>query len=235
MIFHRIQNVFRHSLPAVPRPEIVEEHSVSSGTGLDTIMACPDCDLLNRLPKEAAATLLCARCGAVLHRHRPNSIERSLALSLAALMLFVLSNSFPFLAMKSGGLIQETTLLTGIHELWKQELYGLSSLVLLTCVLVPLFQMVGLLSILVPLRLGLRPAAHASKVLRLIQEVAPWGMMEVFMMGILVALVKLGHMATIIPGISVFSFGALIFVMAGAFSNLDPPLLWDRLDLRRHE
>jgi len=183
MIFHRIQNVFRRPLPAAPRPATVEEQSLSSGTGLDTIMACHDCDLLNRLPREAAATLLCARCGAVLTRHRPNSIERSLALSLAALILFVLSNSFPFLAMKNGGLIQETTLLTGIHELWKQELYGLSFLVLLTCVLVPLFQMVGLLSILVPLRLGLRPAAHASHVLRLIQEVAPWGMMEVFMMG----------------------------------------------------
>jgi paraquat-inducible protein A len=58
-------------------------------------------------------------------------------------------------------------------------------------------------------------------------------MMEVFMMGILVALVKLGHMATIVPGVSVFSFGGLIFVMAAAFSTLDPPLLWQRLDLRR--
>ncbi len=237
MIFHHIQNVFRRPLPPVHRPGTVAEagHPLPSGSGLDTVMACHDCDLLNRLPEEGAtSTLLCARCGAVLYRYRPNGIERSLALSLAALMLFVLSNSFPFLAMKSGGFMQETTLLTGIHEIWKQEMYGLSILVLLTCVLVPLLQMVGLLSILVPLRLGLRPAAHASHVLRLIQEVAPWGMMEVFMMGILVALVKLGHMATIIPGISVFSFGALTFVMAGAFTSLDTPLLWDRLDLRRH-
>jgi paraquat-inducible protein A len=199
-----------------------------------TVIACPDCDLLNRLPaKETTATLQCGRCGAVLIRHKPNSIERSLALTLTALTLFVLSNSFPFLAMKTGGFVQETTLLTGIRELWKQDMQGLSCLVLLTCVLVPGLQMIGLLYILMPLQWGRRPAAHAARVFRLVQEVAPWGMMEVFMMGVLVALVKLGHMATIVPGISVFSFGGLIFVMAAAFSTLDPPLLWQRLDLRR--
>lgn len=213
---------------------IDEDRSLASGSASQTVIACHDCDLLNRLPEaKVTTTLLCARCGAVLYRYKPNSIERSLALSQTALILFILSNSFPFLAMKTGGMVQETTLLTGIHELWKQELYGLASLVLFTCVLVPLLQMIGLLYILVPLKWGSRPAAHAARIFRLVQEVAPWGMMEVFMMGILVALVKLGHMATIVPGISVFSFGALIFVMAAAFSSLDPPLLWDRLDLRR--
>lgn len=227
--------------PELPQPAISDEHRLAdaavategSEPNHQKIVACPDCDLLNSLPENIHATMLCVRCGAVLHRHRPNSIDRSLSLAIAALVLFLLSNSFPFLAIKSGGFIQETTLLTGIHELWKQELYGLSFLVLLTCVLVPLAQMLGLLYILAPLKWGRRPAAGAARVFRLVQEVAPWGMMEVFMMGILVALVKLGHMATIVPGISVFSFGALIFVMAAAFSNLDPPLLWDRLDLRR--
>ena len=227
--------------PELPQPAISDEQRLAGAAvaaegsvpNHRKIVACPDCDLLNSMPVNIHATMLCVRCGAVLHRHRPNSIDRSLSLAIAALVLFILSNSFPFLAMKSGGFIQETTLLTGIHELWKQELYGLSSLVFLTCVLVPLAQMLGLLYILAPLKWGRRPAAGAGRVFRLVQEVAPWGMMEVFMMGILVALVKLGHMATIVPGISVYSFGALIFIMAAAFSNLDPPLLWDRLDLRR--
>ncbi len=198
------------------------------------VVACPDCDLLNKMPaRQTGNTQLCSRCGAVLSCYRPNSIERALALTLTALLLFILSISFPFLAMKSGGLVQETTLLSGIKALWEQELHGLSILVLLTCVLVPIFQMVGLLYILLPLYAGRRPAVHGARVLRLIQEFAPWGMMEVFMIGVLVALVKLGHMATIIPGTSVFCFGILIFVMAAAFSALDPPLLWERLDLRQ--
>ncbi|NLX19421.1 MAG: paraquat-inducible protein A [Desulfobulbus sp.] len=199
----------------------------------DRLIACHDCDLLHHLPDNRTTTLLCARCGAVLRRRKPATVERSLAWITAALILFILSNSFPFLAIQSSGLVQETILLSGIHELWKQGLHGLSVLVLLTCVLVPLVQMLGLLYILTPLQFGRTPAPYAGSLYRFIQELAPWGMMEVFMVGILVALVKLGHLATIIPGISVFSFAALIFVMAAAFASLDPVLLWDHLDLRR--
>ena len=197
-----------------------------------SLVACPDCDLLNRLDGPAAATLLCARCGAVLRRHRPDSIDRTLALVVAALLLFALANAFPFLAMQTGGLVQETTLLSGVHELWRQDLRLLAALVFCTCVLVPAAQLIGLGTILLPLRLGRRPPPGATRILRLVQAAAPWGMMEVFMLGILVALVKLGHMATIVPGVSVFSFAALIVVMAAAFSTLDPPLLWARLDPR---
>ena len=196
------------------------------------VVACHDCDLLNHLPDEVPATLLCARCGAVLRRHRPDSIDRSLALTLSALILFVVANSFPFLAMKSGGFVQESRLMTGIHELWLQELYGLATLVLLTCVLIPLGQIAGLLYLLVPLKWEL-PAPHAIRVFRLMRHITPWGMLEIFMLGILVALVKLGKMATIVPGISVFAFGLLVLVMAAAISALDPPLLWERLDRRQ--
>ena len=197
-----------------------------------SLVACPDCDLLNRLDGPAAATLLCARCGAVLRRHRPNSIDRTLALVVAALLLFALANAFPFLAMQTGGLVQETTLLSGVHELWRQDLRLLAALVFCTCVLVPAAQLIGLGTILLPLRLGRRPPPGATRILRLVQAAAPWGMMEVFMLGILVALVKLGHMATIVPGVSVFSFAALIVVMAAALSTLDPALIWARLDPR---
>ena len=197
-----------------------------------SLVACPDCDLLNRLDGPAAATLLCARCGAVLRRHRPDSIDRTLALVVAALLLFALANAFPFLAMQTGGLVQETTLLSGVHELWRQDLRLLAALVFCTCVLVPAAQLIGLGTILLPLRLGRRPPPGAARILRLVQAAAPWGMMEVFMLGILVALVKLGHMATIVPGVSVFSFAALIVVMAAALSTLDPALIWARLDPR---
>jgi len=196
------------------------------------IVACHDCDLLNSFPADATETRLCVRCGCVLHQYRPNSIDRTLALALGALILFIVANSFPFLEMKNGGFIQQTTLLTGIHELWKQQLYGLSTLVFLTCILIPFLQMIGLLYLLLPLKLG-RSVPGAITVLRLLRHLAPWGMLEIFLLGILVALVKLGHMATIVPGTSVFSFGILVFVMAAALTALDRPLLWERLDPRR--
>ena len=197
-----------------------------------SLVACPDCDLLNRLDGPAAATLLCARCGAVLRRHRPNSIDRTLALVMAALLLFTLANAFPFLAMKSGGFVQETTLLSGVQELWRQGLRLLAALVFCTCVLVPAAQLTGLVTILLPLRLGRRPPPGAARILRLVQAAAPWRTIQVFMPRILLPLVNLRHLPTPVPDASVFSFAALIVVMAAAFSTLDPVLLWARLDPR---
>ncbi len=168
-----------------------------------------------------------------MQRYRPNSIDRSLAFSIAALVLLGISNFFPFLAMRSGGFFQETTLTTGVIELWLQNEYGLAVLISFTCVGAPLLQILGLLYILTPLRIGRNPLPGAAGLLRTIYHLAPWAMMEVFMIGILVALVKLSHMATIIPGISVLSFALLIFVMPAALSSLDLPLIWDKFDHRR--
>lgn len=197
------------------------------------VVACHDCDLLTELPEGVAATLLCPRCGAVLYRHKPDSIDRALALTLGALILFIVALSFPFLAMKSGGFAQESRLLTGIHQLWLQGLYGLATLVLLTCVLIPFGQIAALLYLLAPLKLAHPAPPHALRVLRLTKHAAPWGMLEIFMLGILVALVKLGKMATIVPGISVFAFGVLVLVMTAAINTLDLPLLWERLGGRQ--
>ena len=155
-----------------------------------------------------------------------------MALAIAGLILFAITLTNPFLAMKSGGFAQETTLLTGIIELWKQHLYGLASLVLLTCVGIPMLQLTGLLYILVPLKMNFS-APGAAMIFRTIRHLSEWAMTEVFLLGILVALVKLAKMATIVPGISALALGVLTFVLTAAFSNLDPPLIWERLDARK--
>jgi paraquat-inducible protein A len=165
----------------------------------------------------------------VLLRSKPDSVDRTLAFTLAGLVLFAVACTFPFLAMKNAGIVQETGLFTGIYNLYKQKMYPLATLVLLTCVLVPLVQMLGLLYILIPLKRN-RLARHAIPVFRFYLHLQPWGMMEVFLLGILVALVKLGKMATIVPGIAVIAFGILIFVLAAAFTALDPHLVWERLE-----
>ena len=194
------------------------------------LIACHECDLVHKktpLPKRAAAR--CVRCGAVLFRNKPDSIDRALAMTLAGIVLFVVACSFPFLTMKNAGIVQKTALFTGIINLSRQGLPGLAIMVLLTCVLVPLGQMLSLLYILVPLKHN-RPARYSAWLFRFYLNTQPWGMMEIYLLGILVALVKLGKMATIVPGLSVIAFGILIFVIAGAFSALDPHLVWERLE-----
>jgi len=194
-----------------------------------SMIACHECDLLHRikpLPEGTAAK--CVRCGAVLYRQKKDSLDRTLALTIAGLVLFIVANTFPFLAMKSGGLVRQTTLITGVKQLHVQGMESLALLVLLTSILVPLVQLAGMLYVLVPLKFN-RVPRNLALVFRFLRSLQPWGMMEVFMLGILVSYVKLGKMATIVPGLALYSFVVLIFVLAGSAASLDPRIVWDRL------
>jgi len=205
-------------------------------TKMDSYIACHECDLIHHLdPLPAKGAAVCIRCGAVLYKHKPNSLERTLAFAIAGLILFILANSFPFLGLKIGAQVRETTLITGIHMLYVQGMQGMqliATLVLLTIVLVPFTQMMCLFYILLPLKFGRLPK-RLPRVFRLLLSVQPWGMVEVFMVGILVSVVKLAGMAKIIPGISLYSFLALIFVLTAMTISLDSHLIWQKWEEQR--
>jgi len=201
--------------------------------GLNSMIACHDCDLIQKIPSlPEKGTAKCIRCGAVLYQRKTDSLDRTIALTVAGLVLFIVANSFPFLAMKSGGLVRETTLVTGIHELYGQKMWEMATLVLLTCLIIPFVQMSCMIYLLVPIKLN-RLAPYSARVFRFVQHLAPWGMMEVFMLGILVSLVKLGKMATIVPGLAVYSFGLLIFILAASSAALDPHIIWEKLEVKQ--
>jgi paraquat-inducible protein A len=168
------------------------------------------------------------RCGAVLYRRKKDSLNRTLSLAIAGIILFVVANTYPFLTIKSEGLMQETTLLAGVKELYVQNMWELAALVLITTFVMPFIQLSGMIYVLLPLKFNRLPW-RLPFIFRFLQNIQPWGMMEVFMLGILVAIVKLAKMANIIPGIALYSFAALILVLAGAMASLDPDIVWDRL------
>jgi paraquat-inducible protein A len=200
---------------------------------MDAFIACHDCDLIHRIkPLPAKGTAVCIRCGAVLYKHKPNSLDRTLAFALGGLILFILANSFPFLAIRIGAQVRETTLITGIHELYVQGVQVIAILVLLTTVVVPFTQIMCLLYILLPLKFDRLPK-KLPWVMRFLQRIQPWGMMEVFMVGILVSVVKLAKMAKIIPGISLYSFVVLIFVLAAMSVSLDAHQIWEKWEAHR--
>lgn len=195
----------------------------------DTLTQCPECDLLQLnpvLPPGAAA--LCARCGGPLHRNRPDSLEYTLALTLAGLILFLVANSFPFLSLEMQGQVRATTLATGVINLYAEGMWGLAGVVLFTSILAPGLQLGLLLIVLIPLKMGRLPPRFAF-LFRHVRTLAPWGMMDVFMLGILVSTVKLASMAAIVPGTGLYAFGLLIFVLAAAQASLDPDIVWSRL------
>mgnify|MGYP000632751078 CR=1 FL=1 len=193
-------------------------------------IACHECDLVHRLeeiPSGGAAR--CARCGASLYRPKRDSFNRTLALAVAGVILYLIANTHPFLGFKIGSQIRETTLATGIYQLYLQGMVPIATLVLFTVVLVPAIHLVSMLYILVPLNRQ-RVPRHLARVYRLVLFLKPWGMVEIFMLGILVSVVKLVKMATIIPGVALFAFLGLIFTLAAMAVTLDDHLLWEQID-----
>lgn len=200
-------------------------------TGI-SLRACPECDLVYRIDLGSSARMAkCPRCGAVLFRRRRNSLDRTLAFTLAGLILFAVANSFPFLEFEMQGQITQTTLITGITELYAEGMWALAVVVFLTVILAPLLQLLGLIYVLLPLKLGQIPW-RLPQVFRLVHALQPWAMMEVFMLGILVSVVKLGEMAIIVPGLALWSYGILILALTASVASLDPDIVWERIGLR---
>jgi len=140
----------------------------------------------------------------------------------------VVANTFPFLAFKLQGLETHTTLITGTQHLYQQGMWLVALLVLLTCIVVPCLRLLGMLYVLLPMKFNRTPWKLAQ-IYRILQTLQPWAMMEVFMLGILVSLVKLAKMATLVPGLALWSFALLIIVLAGAAASLDPRVIWARV------
>jgi len=197
------------------------------------VIACHECDLLQRIPDvPPGAQARCSRCGYVLARPKADSIDRTVALLTAGVFLFVIFNTFPFLAFKKEGFVQQSHIATGIVQLYRQGMAGVAFLVALTTIIAPALQLVLFLYVLVPLRFGLR-APGMFRIFRYLNVLQPWGMVEVFMLGVLVSIVKLGKMATIVPGPAVWSLVGLMFVLAAASAALDPHEVWDRWEAPR--
>lgn len=190
------------------------------------LAACHECDLLQReVPLPAGGVARCARCGAELYRDRPASLERALALAAGALLLFAIANSFPILGLSLQGQVIQTTLYGAVHRLWDEDMRSVAVLVFATTIAMPALELAALAYLLAPVRFGRLPPRFAL-VFRVLQAVRPWGMVEVFMLGVLVSLVKLAHLAGVVPGIALWSFAALMLVMAALSAVFDPRALW---------
>lgn len=206
----------------------MENDRTVATAGDDGLTICPECDLLVREAASAEAsgfTALCPRCGAFLHRRHRNSLENSLALAFAALVLLVAGNAFPIVGLDIQGQRIETTVIGAAAGLWQEGMQVVAVLVLLTTTLLPLLELGAVLWMVLPLRLGRRPPGFV-RVFRTLRLAHPWAMVEVFILGVLVALVKLAHIAEVLPGAAAWCFGGLMLLLAALTVVIEPRDLW---------
>jgi len=182
---------------------------------------CHECDALLHLPElKKSETAICPRCGGLLDQGR-GSIDQLLPLTITGFILFVLANLFPLLTMNANGQLVDGSLLSSTVALWIGEQRFLSILVFVTTFLTPLIQLLAYAWLLIPMSSG-KIWPLSDSVLRLSHHSVPWNMMEIFLLGFIVAVVKLGEDAVIILGPSLYAFVALIILMTVLNSLFDP-------------
>jgi len=194
------------------------------------LIACHDCDLLHHhveLPPKGVAR--CTRCGATLYRDARGAFDRTLAFSLASVVLLLVANLFPFMTFKMGGLVEVNHLASGVFELGTQGYWELAALVLFATVLAPALRLALLIFVSLALRSGRRPPLlrPALKAAGALQE---WAMLDVFLLGAIVAVIKLSDLADVHLDLGMYAFCALILTLSAANSAFDTHSAWAALE-----
>ncbi|HEY6096649.1 MAG TPA: paraquat-inducible protein A [Candidatus Deferrimicrobium sp.] len=193
------------------------------------VVACPDCDLLQRIPAlSPGGTACCLRCGRKLATCKPGSLERTTALAIAAAIAFLVTNVEPLMGLSVAGRDASTTIAAGAWQMWVEGEKITALLIALFAVVAPALEIGFLLTILLFVR---RPPAPrwVGTMLRWVEIAGTWSMVEVMMLGILVSLVKIAALARVIPGAGIFAAGGLIVLLAAMSSSFDPREAWSRV------
>jgi len=200
---------------------------------MSSIIVCPSCDLAHRAGMAPVfESTRCARCRAPLQRPENGNIDTAIALAICGLVLFFLSNAYPLVSIQVNGAARATTLVGAALAFYAQDHAGLAALVFITTVAGPFLQICSLLYLLLPLRQS-REAPGQNTVFRLLAQVRPWTFIEVFMLGVLVALVRLSAYARVIPGVALWSCVLLMFTLAALTSRTTPGQFWRWVDGNR--
>jgi paraquat-inducible protein A len=193
------------------------------------ITACPDCDLMQRIPVlSSGETARCLRCGHSMAAGKTDPLNRTFAFAIAAAIVLVIANVTPLMGLSAAGRHASTTIFGGVLKMWHQGQGITAALVAFCTVVAPTIYIAFMLTILVALRRDLVPS-WIGTMLRISDAGKSWAMVEVMMLGILVALVKIADLATVIPGVGMFAVFALIVLVSAITVSFDPREVWSRI------
>jgi len=194
----------------------------------EDIACCHTCGLVQQVePARPGIRQECPRCGTTVNEHKASSVVPTAALSLAALILYVPANLYPILRMERYGVYSESTVWGGVQGLATYGYWFVAAIVFIASMLVPLVKLAGLLFLVVTTQLHTARWRRGRVLLyRFIDVVGPWAMLDVFLLAVLVALVRLGQLATVMPGRGLIAFTAVVVLTLLASAAFDPRLIW---------
>ncbi len=194
------------------------------------LIACHDCGQVYDSSRcGEGQQLKCSVCGKQLKARYKDWEAKAAAFTLAGVILFIASNSLPFLGLELAGQIQTSNLLSGMQALINRDEFLLAALVFATIFVFPLTALCCLGYVLLVRALDVKPVGMA-KVLRMLLRIWPWSMLEIFLLGALVASVKLAAIAELIWGPGLFAFAGLVLMLIASMMRLNRQDLWDWLE-----
>jgi paraquat-inducible protein A len=199
-----------------------------------SLVACKTCGLVQRMPPLPERTVAkCARCGTVVRKHPHNALERTAAFALAALLFYWPANVYPILRITMYGVSSDNTVFDGVVSLFQHGQPIIAVIILLASIVVPFLKLVGILYLVLSTWWrSRRRRRQRTWVYRGLEVIGPWAMLDVFLLAILVALVKLGQLATVLPGPGLFAFTAVVVLTILATVSFEPSMIWEPLDPR---
>jgi len=197
---------------------------------MDRIVSCNICGVAQIMEElRPGAVAQCCRCGSTLAKARVNSLSRTAAFSLAALIFYVPANIYPILRMEYYGAYTENTVWDGCVRLFQDGQWLVAIIVFLASILIPLFKLLGLFFLVTTTNLkSTRRQQERTWVFQIIEVIGPWAMLDVFLLSVLVALVRLRQLATVMPGPGLLAFTAVVMLTILASASFDPRLIWQK-------
>lgn len=187
---------------------------------------CHSCHRLN--PLEPHAHGRCSRCHADLHLRKPRSIQRCWALVIASMITFIPANTMPIMTVTYFGNGTPDTILSGIVALIKLNMIPVAIVVFIASFVVPLAKILGLIILLVTVERHSRvQPRHRTIMFRVVDLLGKWSMLDVFVVAIMAAVVKLGFITSIEPGRGAVAFAVTVILTMFAAHAFDPRLIWD--------
>jgi len=192
------------------------------------LVICSYCDVVHRrIDRSDRKTMRCVTCGSPLYRGN-GDLGAMLAITVTAAVAFVVANGLPLLTLTSGGNQTRATLWRAIAASYDRELPFVAIALTLTLIVAPAVELGLLLWVLVPLCFRARPLGFLGT-MGLLRVLRPWRMIEVFFLGVIVAVVKLSALATALPGWGMFGVAVMAFALA-SLSSFDQGALWRRAE-----
>jgi len=187
---------------------------------------CPKCHKLNNLTTEP---LQCTRCNGMFYQRNHNSLQYTLAWSVAALLAFIPANLYPIMIVYQLGIGEEATILSGIGEFINHGLYPIAVIIFTASIIVPLLKIIGLFALVYKVHTGVRlkPNKH-SKFYHVLELLGPWSMLDVFVVALMVTVVELGFVTSVAAGPAINYFTITVLFTMFAANSFDPRLLWDK-------